>query len=125
MEDRFGRYGGQYVPEIVMPALKETENAYEALREDREVERFMDVRDDEGNLFHIDFMESRLIKNGQVLTEGGQALKNELADFIGCVKNGNTPLVTAREATNILGLCLDLEKGMSVDAPFLHHDFLR
>ena len=29
MEARFGRYGGQYVPETVMPALKETEAAYE------------------------------------------------------------------------------------------------
>ena len=36
MESRFGKYGGQYVPEIVMPALKETETAYEELREDRE-----------------------------------------------------------------------------------------
>ncbi len=36
MDKRFGRYGGQYVPEIVMPALQETEAAYEAAREDRE-----------------------------------------------------------------------------------------
>ena len=36
MEDRFGKYGGQFVPEIVMPALKETEKAYEEAREDRE-----------------------------------------------------------------------------------------
>jgi len=31
---RFGRYGGQYVPEILMPALKELEMAYERIRDD-------------------------------------------------------------------------------------------
>ena len=33
---RFGAYGGQYVPEIVMPALQELEAAYESCREDEE-----------------------------------------------------------------------------------------
>lgn len=97
----------------------------EALREDREVERSMDIRDADGNVFHIDFMNCRLVKNGQVLTEGGQSLKNELADFINCVKNGGTPLVGAYEATNILRLCLDLEKGMTADTPCLKNDFSR
>jgi len=85
----------------------------EALREDREVERFMDIFDADGNVFHIDFMERRLLKNGQVLTEGGNSLQNELADFIDCIKNGTTPLVGAREAADILALCLRLEEGMS------------
>ena len=31
---RFGAYGGQYVPEIVMPALQELEAAYARCRED-------------------------------------------------------------------------------------------
>jgi tryptophan synthase beta chain len=31
---RFGRYGGQYVPETLMPALKELEQAYERIRDD-------------------------------------------------------------------------------------------
>lgn len=97
----------------------------EALREDRDVERFMDVRDAEGNVFHIDFMEGRLIKNGKVLTEGGKALPNELADFIGCIKNRNEPMVGAREATDILKLCLNLEKGMTADVPYLKNNFSR
>lgn len=97
----------------------------EALREDREVERFMDVRDAEGNLFHIDFMERRLIKNGQVLTEGGSSLKNELADFIDCIKGEKTPLVSAYEATNILKLCLSLEKGIVLEISRLGNDFFR
>ena len=31
---RFGKYGGQYVPEIVMPVLTELEAAYEKYKED-------------------------------------------------------------------------------------------
>lgn len=84
----------------------------EALRENREVERFMDINDNDGNIFHIDFMERRLLKNGQILTEGGNSLQNELADFIDCVKNGVTPQVETREAMNILKLCLHLESEM-------------
>ena len=33
---RFGDYGGQYVPEIAMPALNELEEAYLKYREDEE-----------------------------------------------------------------------------------------
>ncbi len=33
---RFGKFGGQYVPEIVMPVLKELEAAYEKYRQDPE-----------------------------------------------------------------------------------------
>ena len=36
MESRFGKYGGQFVPESLMPALKEIEAAYEEARENRE-----------------------------------------------------------------------------------------
>ena len=34
IEHRFGPYGGQYVPETLMPALAELERAWEATRED-------------------------------------------------------------------------------------------
>lgn len=84
----------------------------EALREDREVERFMDIKDMAGNIFHIDFRECRLLKNGKILTEGGNSLQNEQADFINCIKNGTSPLVSDWEAMEILKLCLLLEKGM-------------
>lgn len=85
----------------------------EALREDREVERFMDIIDTDSNIFHIDFMERRLLKNGRILTESGNSLQNELADFIRCIKDGASPLVGAYEAADILALCLRLEEGMS------------
>ena len=91
----------------------------EALRENREIERFMDIKDEQGNTFHIDFMERRLLKNGEVLTEGGNSLKNELADFISCVKNGTAPLVSIQEAKGIVELCLNLEKGISVETSIL------
>jgi predicted dehydrogenase len=90
----------------------------EALREDREVERFMDIKDAKGNVFHIDFMEQRLLKNGEVLTEGGQSLKNELADFIDCVKHKKKPLVDMYEAKSIVKLCLDLEEGITAGVSF-------
>lgn len=86
----------------------------EALREDREVERYMDICDADGNIFHIDFMDCRLLKNGKTLTEGGKSLQNELKDFINCVKNHTNPQVSMYEAKGILELCLNLEKGMSV-----------
>jgi len=36
---RFGKYGGQYVPEIVMPALNELETAYNTYKDDPEFQR--------------------------------------------------------------------------------------
>ncbi len=86
----------------------------EALREDREVERFMDINDAEGNVFHIDFMERRLSQNGRILTEEGNSLQNEHSDFINCIKNGAAPLIGASEAKGIVKLCLLLETKMAV-----------
>jgi len=34
MKSHFGKYGGQYVPEMLMPALQELEKAYEAAKKD-------------------------------------------------------------------------------------------
>ena len=36
MKGRFGKYGGQYVPETVMPALLELEEAYKNFRDDKD-----------------------------------------------------------------------------------------
>ena len=36
---RFGKYGGQYVPEIVMPALNELEAAYKKYKEDPDFQK--------------------------------------------------------------------------------------
>lgn len=95
----------------------------EALREDREIERFMDVLDADGNNFHIDFRSCQLQKNGQVLTSGGKSLQNELMDFINCIKNEKTPLVSMFEARDIVEFCLDLEKGISSKDSLLSNSF--
>ena len=39
LEIRFGPYGGQYVPETLVPALEELEAAWIAAREDPEIGR--------------------------------------------------------------------------------------
>ena len=86
----------------------------EALREDREIERFMDIDDARGNTFHIDFTERRLLKNGRILTEGGNSLQNELTNFLNSVEGKEIPKVSAEEAANILKLCLKLEQNLSM-----------
>jgi len=39
---RFGRYGGRYMPEVLMPAVEELERAYRKFRNDREFKRELD-----------------------------------------------------------------------------------
>lgn len=97
----------------------------EALRENRKIERFMDIADTDGNVFHVDFAERRLVKNGQILTEGGNSLQSELADFFCCIKKGTAPQVSPHEATDILKLCLRLEKRISEESLLIHKDFSR
>ena len=43
VEHRFGPYGGQYVPETLMPALEELERAWMAAREDRGFQAELDA----------------------------------------------------------------------------------
>jgi tryptophan synthase beta chain len=43
IEHRFGPYGGQYVPETLMPALAELEAAWEATRDEADYRRELDV----------------------------------------------------------------------------------
>jgi tryptophan synthase beta chain len=43
VEHRFGPYGGQYVPETVMPALAELEAAWCAAREDPSFQAELDL----------------------------------------------------------------------------------
>ncbi len=84
----------------------------EALRADVEVQRFMDLEDEEGNKFHIDFLSRSLSKNGSELCSGGDTLVNELSNFIGCLQKVEQPLVGGKEASEILRLCLIIEKGI-------------
>src|SRR6266513_1228130 len=42
IEHRFGSYGGQYVPETLMPALEELERAWLEVREDQDFRSELD-----------------------------------------------------------------------------------
>ena len=42
MEYRFGEYGGQYVPEVLMPSLKELEREYKKYKDDPEFKEELD-----------------------------------------------------------------------------------
>ncbi|MCD4816565.1 MAG: tryptophan synthase subunit beta, partial [Methanosarcinales archaeon] len=39
---KFGRFGGQFVPEVLMPAVKELEQGYERFRDDPEFKQELD-----------------------------------------------------------------------------------
>jgi tryptophan synthase beta chain len=39
---RFGRYGGRYIPEVLMPAVEELDEAYRKFRNDKEFKRELD-----------------------------------------------------------------------------------
>ena len=39
MKGHFGKYGGRYVPEMLIPALEELEEAYEKAKEDPEFKK--------------------------------------------------------------------------------------
>ncbi|HIH43596.1 MAG TPA: pyridoxal-phosphate dependent enzyme, partial [Candidatus Methanoperedenaceae archaeon] len=42
MKKKFGKYGGQFVPEVLMPALTELESGYEKYRKDRAFKQELD-----------------------------------------------------------------------------------
>lgn len=81
----------------------------ESIRADVERERRMRIIDMKNNIWQIDFLERRLSKNGEVLTEGGNSLKNELEDFLNMLETGQNPQVGAEEARAIVRLCKELE----------------
>ena len=82
----------------------------EALRRpDSPVERRMRLIDMQNNIWQIDFLERRLMKNGEVLCASGNSLAAELEDFIRMATEGTLPLVSAEEARQTVALCCDLE----------------
>lgn len=79
----------------------------------------MQIEDTAGNLYEIDFMKRKLSKNGKVLCDGGDSLKNELQNFINVVNRKETPFVTVAEAVNNVVLCAEIEKHMPASIPLL------
>lgn len=81
----------------------------EAVRADVSIERRMRIIDDGQNIWQIDFPERRLLKNDELITEGGDSLANELGNFIGMLRGEQEPLVSLEEAFENVRLCRVLE----------------
>lgn len=82
----------------------------EAVRADVPVERHMRVIDEKQDIYEIDFPERRLLKNKELITEGGDSLRRELGNFIGMLRGEETPFVSLEEAKETVRLCNQLEK---------------
>ena len=52
----FGEFGGKYVPETLMPALRELEEAYTAARQDRDFQRELSYYLKDGFATLFDFL---------------------------------------------------------------------
>lgn len=74
------------------------------------VERVMNIKDKAGNIYFINFIDRLLTKNGEVLINEGISLKEELADFIACVKGKKYPEINAQRAKDIVEMCALLQK---------------
>ena len=81
----------------------------EAVRADVPIERRMRIIDDGQNIWQIDFPKRRLLKNDELITEGGDSLANELGNFIGMLRGEQEPLVSLEEAFENVRLCRVLE----------------
>jgi tryptophan synthase beta chain len=92
VEHRFGRYGGQYVPETLMPALAELEAAWVAAREDPSFHAELDglLRDYCGRptpLYHAERVSERvgrtvLLKREDLMHTGSHKLNNALGQTL-------------------------------------------
>jgi tryptophan synthase beta chain len=92
VEHRFGRYGGQYVPETLMPALDELETAWVAARDDPAFHAELDalLRDYCGRptpLYHAARLSERvghtvLLKREDLMHTGSHKLNNALGQAL-------------------------------------------
>lgn len=82
----------------------------EALRHpESPLERRMRLIDQKNNIWQIDFLARKLVKNGETLCEGGNSLAAELEDFIHTAAGDKAPSVSPEEAREIVLLCGELE----------------
>jgi tryptophan synthase beta chain len=92
IEHRFGRYGGQYVPETLMPALAELEQAWTVAREDPTYRAELDLllRDFAGRptpLYHAERLSERVghdvyLKREDLNHTGSHKLNNALGQAL-------------------------------------------
>jgi len=105
---RFGRYGGQYVSEILMPALIELEEAYERLIPTREFqdEYNMLLRDYAGRptpLYHAERLSKEVgcrvyLKREDLVSGGSHKLNNTLGQALLAKKMGKRSVITETAA---------------------------
>jgi len=103
LEHRFGRYGGQYVPETLMPALVELEEAWLQARADPEYRAELDVllRDFVARptpLYHARRLSERLgwpvyLKREDVAHTGSHKLNNALGQTLLARRMGKTRVI--------------------------------
>ena len=75
----FGDYGGQYIPEMIMPALRQLEAEYEAAARDPE---FQDRYERYPPLHQIDFHPTSAIIPSLLAIQSGIARKTLLLEWV-------------------------------------------
>jgi len=104
MEVRFGEYGGQYVPEVLMPSLKELEKAYKEYKDDEEFKEELDyyLKKYAGRETPLYFAENLTKKMGgakiylkreDLLLGGAHKINNSLGQALLAKKMGKTRLI--------------------------------
>ncbi|WP_292460951.1 tryptophan synthase subunit beta [Methanothermococcus sp.] len=104
MEFKFGEYGGQYVPEVLMPSLKELEKAYKEYKDDPEFKAELDyyLKKYAGRETPLYFAENLTKKMGgakiylkreDLLLGGAHKINNSLGQALLAKKMGKTRLI--------------------------------
>ncbi|AEH07048.1 tryptophan synthase subunit beta [Methanothermococcus okinawensis] len=104
MEFKFGEYGGQYVPEVLIPSLKELEKAYKEYKDDPEFKAELDyyLKTYAGRETPLYFAENLTRKMGgakiylkreDLLLGGAHKINNSLGQALLAKKMGKTRLI--------------------------------
>lgn len=104
MELRFGEYGGQYAPEVLMPSLKELEKAYKEYKDDPEFKEELDYylkkyAGRETPLYFAENLTKKIggakiyLKREDLLLGGAHKINNSLGQALLAKKMGKTRLI--------------------------------
>ena len=104
MEFKFGEYGGQYVPEVLMPSLKELEKAYKEYKDDPEFKEELDYylkkyAGRETPLYFAENLTKKMcgakiyLKREDLLLGGAHKINNSLGQALLAKKMGKTRII--------------------------------